>query len=127
MIIVLTMLRLRRGQNHARRGNKLDSLGMLLPKALHDDLGRFVDEQKKHSDARAAAEGAKVRRLVCWLASCMQLVHECMHCVCVQSMIGVDACGCRSQTSASHRKGCTARASLEQYVQLDSACQLCCG
>lgn len=62
MLIVMTVMRLRRGKRRWHRGgNKLDNLGFMIPRMLADDLPRFVDEQRKFSGVKEELEAAKVR------------------------------------------------------------------
>ncbi|GLC44162.1 hypothetical protein PLESTB_000901400 [Pleodorina starrii] len=60
MIIVLTVLRLRRGKTRRRYGNKLDNLGFMIHRVLADDVGRFVEEQRKYAGVKEELEGAKL-------------------------------------------------------------------
>ncbi|KXZ49931.1 hypothetical protein GPECTOR_19g382 [Gonium pectorale] len=59
MIIVLAVLRLRRGKWRHRAGNKLDNLGFMIPRVLADDVARFVEEQRKYAVIKEELEGAK--------------------------------------------------------------------
>ena len=68
MIIVLTVLRLRRGKKFHSLANKLEHLGFMIPRVLAGDLTRFVEEQRKYTAIAEEVETAKVGRgLACGL------------------------------------------------------------
>ncbi|GLI58901.1 hypothetical protein VaNZ11_000682 [Volvox africanus] len=72
MIIVLTVLRLRRGKMRRRYGNKLDNLGFMIHRVLADDVGRFVEEQRKYAGIKEELDGAKqaLDDMLCRNSSC---------------------------------------------------------
>ncbi|KAG1666285.1 hypothetical protein FOA52_004766 [Chlamydomonas sp. UWO 241] len=59
MLVVQTVVRLRRGLNHPRRMDRVDSFSLYIPMALADDCGRFVEEAERCATLGVAIRSAR--------------------------------------------------------------------
>lgn len=57
MLVVWTVIALRRGLRRRQRPHRVDSFSFVIPQALGQDVGRFVAEQQGHAEVAVRAMG----------------------------------------------------------------------
>ncbi|KAL6753838.1 hypothetical protein V8C86DRAFT_421959 [Haematococcus lacustris] len=59
MLVVLTMIRLKRGLHQPKRFMRFGNLGFIIPQLLDEDCNRFIAEQQHYASIRAAISTAR--------------------------------------------------------------------
>ena len=61
IMVVMTVVRLKRGLGHPQRMHRVDSFSFYIPLALGEEYGRFIEEQVRHGAISFEVQQYKVR------------------------------------------------------------------